>query len=283
MEVFMARTYPHGQFPEERAEKTVVRAHSYLRCIGWFGIDEFRRAHHVVLAGPKGGDINLLRGIGVPGDHIHAVDCSSNVNLNQYEKMGVRIYREDVLLTLSRLRRHVDIYTVNLDFCTVLCSSLLDKVAAAFALLKGHETTISVTISGSRESEPMVLKEIDKQRYRHPKAASGHLRGFALAHLLPSWGSLVSANSFYSYQGRGKSVKGNEVVRSMSTTVFNSRFCGRGIYLGSEISRRDLSVGFAECGLRSMEIAPALREMPTRVAAWLAAHTKRGREISQHD
>jgi hypothetical protein len=120
----------------ESLGKKLARLHFWKRCQEWFG-DEFTRRKHLVLASREGGDIAVLKGLGVPASNIVAVDRESSA------VVACRDRHPDVRVLLGEAAdvaaaERLGLGTVFLDFCSWLTSDALACAGACARLLPDH-------------------------------------------------------------------------------------------------------------------------------------------------
>lgn len=133
----------------ESVGKKLARFNFWERASAWMGAD-FLKTRHLVLASREGGDISVLRGLGVSPKNIVAVERNSRaVGDCQKRHPEVRVIHGDVVAVARRNR--LEIGVALLDFCSwptdealdcvfgVAAHALKNSAVLGYAFLRGRE------------------------------------------------------------------------------------------------------------------------------------------------
>lgn len=140
--------------------KRLVRAYVYEFAVVLATLDRFVGRHHVVLAGPIGGDIGVLRALGVPFDRIVACDENRKAVKSCKERWPeatvIHAPVDEVVAEYAPT-----IQTCNLDFFGSLTIDRLRLVRKVASLLPAG-ALLAVTMLRGRESpggHPLIIDE----------------------------------------------------------------------------------------------------------------------------
>lgn len=216
-----------GQYPGERPGKDIDRLFTYASFIKAVGLKEFRRGHHLILLGP-GGDLELLKQLGVPPMQIVGVDKERAVcERFKSHPHVLHMKVEDIKDTPKEFT------TINLDFCENLSPKLLRITTSVLNTLLTPKTVFSVNFQASREL-PWNVSIQDALSFA--KARVGLLknkelasdvklpRAVALMDLLKKTCTVrVQELRYFCYVARGLSLRGKPVNSTMSRLIGGGR------------------------------------------------------------
>lgn len=272
----MATWYPVGKFVGDRPEKILTRAFFYMTALDHVGTERFGEEHHLVLGG-RGGDIHVLRAMGVEDSHIHVAEVRRDTcKILRTQFPGIQVHREDALLLLARSWR-VPFATLNLDLCGVLSEKNLRWVSDVVHADRYGGALVGVTLCASRETEADYRVRTEALLAENEGMNGGHARSHLLLEDLCEEVDDLAAGPFVSYVSRGKSASGNAVAMSMCTTMFaqGGRRLAREDLFAEDFDLRATARQLRDRGLNSQETGAVLGVKPQQVAGWFAADTKR--------
>lgn len=200
-----------GIFPNERPGKTQARLVVYDAFVRALGLDEFRKAKHLVLGG-HGGDVRLLRRLYVPLSSIWVVDRKANcIDFLARQYSGCHFFEAELADAAAHLaRERIDFGTLNIDLCSNLYESVVSLVEGTLKQLLSPRSCFSVTVRADRERELPMYIAAEQAKLQVPQPYNEHsnslARSVALCSLLSErmafepWG-------FYAYKSDGLDLK----------------------------------------------------------------------------
>jgi hypothetical protein len=149
----------------ESPGKKYARLQFWLRVSNMLGQKRFVGSKHLVLASREGGDVSVLRGLGVPAKNIIAVDHNRQAAFEAQEKFPeVEVIVADVADVAKEYKRQFA--STFLDFCAPVREELLEKVVEVMTWGLGNDSALGAAFLNGREKGQMieVLKK-EKERF----------------------------------------------------------------------------------------------------------------------
>jgi len=139
------------RYAGESIGKKLARANFWVRAKEWLGT-RFYEELHLILASNEGGDISVLKGLGVPAANIFAAEIDEDAATRCRDKhQDVTVFSGDVVDAAAQIGRDRKVCCAFLDFCgwggerdlrtisSVATSCLRDESVLAYAFMRGRE------------------------------------------------------------------------------------------------------------------------------------------------
>lgn len=165
-------------YPEDTASKRLTRFLFWSKVKEQMSQSAWSEGPHLVLAGPWGGDVTILRALGVPPKSIIMVDVNEDaLKSAQSVHSDVKAIHGDVLDVVTTEFQN-SLRSAYLDFCSTACKGSISTAVAVYkAGITRRGGYFGTTFYSSRENDKRILRLIEAAKRKYgddPAIARAH-------------------------------------------------------------------------------------------------------------
>jgi len=139
----------------ESLGKKIARAWFWVVVQRWLK-DDFYTGQHLVLASREGGDVSVLKAMGVPPANIVAMELNAPAaHCFRQKHPDVRVYIGDVAELVNDKRFRSNVVCAHLDFCSWCTDAVVERAVRVARFGMRHNGVLSVGIMKGREQGPV--------------------------------------------------------------------------------------------------------------------------------